>query len=43
MTTAQFFADFHESHYSEFVEHELREMFQDTTPVDEKFDLDVPY
>ncbi len=43
MTTADFFADFHSDGYGEFVDHELREMFQDTTPVDENFDLDVPF
>ena len=43
MTTADFFADFHSEHYSEFVDAELREMFQDTTPVDGNFDLDVPF
>jgi hypothetical protein len=43
MTTADFFADFHYEQYSEFVEAELREMFCDTTPQDENFDLDVPF
>jgi hypothetical protein len=43
MTTRDFFADFHPEHYSEFVEAELREMFCDTTPQDENFDLDVPF
>jgi hypothetical protein len=43
MTTADFFADFHMEQYSEFVEAELREMFCDTTPQDENFDLDVPF
>ena len=43
MTTTEFFADFHYDQYSEFVEAELREMFLDTTPQDEKFDLDVPF
>jgi hypothetical protein len=43
MTTADFFADFQYDQYSEFVEAELREMFCDTTPQDENFDLDVPF
>ena len=43
MTTADFFADFHSEHYSEFVDAELREMFQCTTTQDENFDLDVPF
>lgn len=43
MTTADFFADFDSEHYSEFVDHELREMFCDTTPQDPNFDLDVPF
>jgi hypothetical protein len=43
MTTADFFADFAYEHYSEFVDHELREMFQCTNPQDENFDLDVPF
>ena len=43
MTTADFFADFAYEHYSEFVDHELREMFQCTIPQDENFDLDVPF
>ncbi len=43
MTTRDFFADFYELHYSEFVEAELREMFCDTTTQDENFDLDVPF
>lgn len=41
--TTEFFADFAYAQYSEFVEAELREMFLDTTPQDEKFDLDVPF
>lgn len=43
MTTRDFFADYAMEHYSEFVEAELREMFCDTTPQDENFDLDVPF
>jgi hypothetical protein len=43
MTTADFFADFAYHQYSEFVDHELREMFQCTNPQDENFDLDVPF
>ena len=43
MRLADFFADFHDLHYSEFVEHELSKMFCDTTPQDENYDLDVPY
>ena len=43
MTTRDFFADFYELHYSEFVEAELSEMFCDTTTQDENFDLDVPF
>lgn len=43
MTTADFFADFAYEQYSEFVDHELREMFQCTNPQDENFDLDVPF
>jgi hypothetical protein len=43
MTTADFFADFAYEHYSEFVDAELREMFQCTNPQDENFDLDVPF
>jgi hypothetical protein len=43
MTTRDFFADFQYDQYSEFVEAELREMFCDTTPQDENFDLDVPF
>lgn len=44
MTTRDFFADFHSEQYSEFVDHELREMFCDTTPPDEIFTLeDVPF
>ena len=43
MTTAEFFADYSDTHYSEFVEAQLREMFQCTIPQDENFDLDVPF
>lgn len=44
MTTRDFFEDFHSEQYSEFVEHELREMFCDTTPQDQKFEFDdVPF
>lgn len=43
MTTAEFFADFHTEHYSEFVEHELTKIFQCTIPQDRNFDLDVPF
>lgn len=44
MTTRDFFADYHEWHYSEFVDQELREMFQDTTPQPENFEFDdVPF
>lgn len=43
MTTADFFADFHDEYYQEFVEHELQEIFQDTTTQEENFLLDVPF
>lgn len=43
MTTRDYFEDFHLEQYSEFVEAELREMFQDTTPQDENSLLDVPF
>lgn len=43
MTTADFFADFDTEHYSEFVEHELSQIFQCTIPQDEKSALDVPF
>lgn len=44
MTTRDFFADFQYDAYSEFVEHELHEMFCDTTPHDEISDLaDIPF
>ena len=43
MTTRDFFADFYNDAYQEFVEAELREMFCDTTPQDENFLLDVPF
>lgn len=43
MTTADFFADFDNEHYSEFVEHELMQIFQCTIPHTENFDLDVPF
>lgn len=43
MTIAEFFADYSDTHYSEFVEHELTKIFQSTIPQDENFDLDVPF
>jgi hypothetical protein len=43
MTTTNFFADYAMEQYQDFVEAELREMFCDTTPQDENFDLDVPF
>ena len=43
MTLAEFFAEFHPEHYSEFVERELSKIFQCTIPQDENFDLDVPF
>ena len=43
MTSTEFFADFAYAQYSEFVDAELSEMFCDTTPQDENFDLDVPF
>lgn len=43
MTIAEFFADYSDTHYSEFVEHELARIFQSTIPQDENFDLDVPF
>jgi hypothetical protein len=44
MTTRDFFADFQYDQYSEFVEAELREMFCDTTPQDQKFEFDdIPF
>jgi hypothetical protein len=43
MTTADFFADFAYDQYSEFVDAELREIFQCSNTQDENFDLDVPF
>ena len=43
MTTADFFADFQYDQYSEFVDAELREIFQCSNTQDENFDLDVPF
>jgi hypothetical protein len=43
MTTADFFADFYDTHYSEFVEHELSKIFQCGNHHQENFDLDVPF
>jgi hypothetical protein len=43
MRIADFFADFSDTHYSEFVEHELSTIFQCTDHHDENFDLDVPF
>lgn len=43
MTTADFFADYSDTHYQEFVEYELSQIFQSTIPQDENFDLDVPF
>ena len=44
MTTADFFADFHYDQYQEFVDAELREIFQDTSAHPEFFEFDdVPF
>jgi hypothetical protein len=44
MATNDFFADFAYHQYSEFVDHELREMFQCTDHHDENFEFaDVPF
>jgi hypothetical protein len=43
MRIADFFADFSDAHYSEFVEAELAKIFQSTTTHDEIFLLDVPF
>ena len=44
MTTRDFFEDFHSEQYSEFVEAELREMFQCTDTHDRNFEFDdVPF
>jgi hypothetical protein len=43
MTTADFFADFDNTQYSEFVEYELSKIFQCTDHHTENFDLDVPF
>jgi hypothetical protein len=43
MTTADFFADYSLTDYSEFVEHELTQIFQCSDAHIENFDLDVPY
>lgn len=40
MRLADFFADFHPEHYSEFVEHELSRIFQDTSEQDKFFEFD---
>jgi hypothetical protein len=43
MATNEFFTSYQYQAFNEFVDAELREMFCDTTPVDENFDLDVPF
>jgi hypothetical protein len=40
MTTADFFADFNDAHYSEFVEHELSKIFQCATTQEQFFEFD---
>ena len=44
MTTRDFFADFYNDQYSEFVDAELREIFQCSDTHPENFDLaDLPF
>ena len=43
MTTNEFFTSYQYDAYSEFVDAELREIFQCSNPQDENFDLDVPF
>lgn len=43
MAINEFFTAYQYQAFNEFVDAELSEMFQDTTPVDGNFDLDVPF
>ena len=43
MATNEFFTAYQYAAFDEFVDAELREMFQCTNPQDENFDLDVPF
>lgn len=44
MTTTEFFADFHSEQYQDFVDAELREIFQCSDTHDRNFEFDdVPF
>lgn len=43
MTIAEFFTSYQMDAHCNFVDAELREIFQSTTTQDENFDLDVPF